>query len=228
MMQRALTVEDLFQKYQPDKGVPLSSDVIRWANKFGSTIEPEEEAEFRNYYKNLLAQANPQTYLGGESSGGDSQDTGGNNWAQREAELQAGGKLTQAEIDATLRAEQVADRAKIPELLAKAVIPGLAAIKGLQNFLDPPTISYSVPWSEMTPAEKGYTVDNQAPVTDDMIAEAEANDAGKNAAMQPQHWRPVVLEPWRLWWSRWRDRLWFWRWIWWIWYGVCRGRSGSL
>ena len=180
-MQRALTVEDLFQKYQPDKGVPLSSDVIRWANKFGSTIEPEEEAEFRNYYKNLLAQANPQTYLGGESSGGDSQDTGGNHWAQREAELQAGGKLTQAEIEATLRAEQVADRAKIPEVLAKAIIPGLAAIKGLQNFLDPPTISYSVPWSEMTLAEKGYTVDNQAPVTNDMVAEAEANDAGKNA-----------------------------------------------
>jgi hypothetical protein len=187
MMQRALTVEDLFQKYQPDKGVPLSSDVIRWANKFGSTIEPEEEAEFRNYYKNLLAQANPQTYLGGESSGGDSQDTGGNHWAQREAELQAGGKLTQAEIEATLRAEQVADRAKIPEVLAKAVIPGLAAIKGLQNFLDPPTISYSKSWSNMTPAEKGYTVDNQAPVTDEMIAEAEASDARGNtiaAAMQ--------------------------------------------
>ena len=180
-MQRALTIEDLFQKYQPDKGVPLSSDVIRWANKFGSTIEPEEEAEFRNYYKNLLAQANPQTYLGGESSGGDSQDTGGNHWAQREAELQAGGKLTQAEIEATLRAEQVADRAKIPEVLAKAIIPGLAAIKGLQNFLDPPTISYSKSWSNMTPAEKGYTVDNQAPVTNDMVAEAEANDAGKNA-----------------------------------------------
>jgi hypothetical protein len=187
MMQRALTIEDLFQKYQPDKGVPLSSDVIRWANKFGSTIEPEEEAEFRDYYKNLLAQANPQTYLGGESSGGDSQDTGGNHWAQREAELQAGGKLTQAEIEATLRAEQVADRAKIPEVLAKAIIPGLAAIKGLQNFLDPPTISYSKSWSNMTPAEKGYTVDNQAPVTDDMIREAEASDARGNtiaAAMQ--------------------------------------------
>jgi hypothetical protein len=181
MMQRALTVEDLFQKYQPDKGVPLSSDVIRWANKFGSTIEPEEEAEFRNYYKNLLAQANPQTYLGGESSSYSNDGMGGNHWAQREAELQAADK-TQAEIDATLRAEQVADRAKIPEMLAKAVIPGLAAIKGLQDFLDPPTKSYSKSWSDMTLAEKGYTVDNQAPVTNDMVAEAEANDAGKNAA----------------------------------------------
>jgi hypothetical protein len=185
MMQRALTIEDLFQKYQSDKGVPSSSDVIRWANKFGSTIEPEEEAEFRNYYKNLLAQANPQTYLGGESSGGDSQDTGGNYWAQREAELQAEnkGKLTQAEIEATLRAEQVADRAKLPEMLAKAVIPGLTAIKGLQNFLDPPTKSYAVPFDQMSRVDKEYAqnISPPAAVMDAMIAEAEANDAGKNA-----------------------------------------------
>jgi hypothetical protein len=127
-------------------------------------------------------------------SGGDSQDTGGNYWAQREAELQAGGKLTQAEIEATLRAEQVADRAKIPEVLAKAAIPGVAAIKGLQNFLDPPTISYSVPWSKMTPAEKGYTVDNQAPVTDEMIREAEASDARGNAiAAAIQRWQKARM-----------------------------------
>jgi hypothetical protein len=133
MMQRALTIEDLFQKYQSDKGVPSSSDVIRWANKFGSTIEPEEEVEFRDYYKNLLAQANPPTYLGGESSSYSNDGMGGNPWAKREAELKKPGKLTQAEIEATLRAEQVADRAKLPALLAQAVIPGVMAAKGLQN-----------------------------------------------------------------------------------------------
>jgi hypothetical protein len=117
-------------------------------------------------------------------SGGDSQDTGGNYWAQREAELQAEnkGKLTQAEIEAKLRAEQVADRAKLPALLAQATIPALAAIKGVQNFFNPPTKSYAKSRDEMTPAEKAYADNTQAPVTDAMIAAAEANDAGKNAA----------------------------------------------
>jgi hypothetical protein len=116
-------------------------------------------------------------------SGGDSQDTGGNYWAQREAELQAKnkGKLTQAEIEAKLRAEQVADRAKFPALLAQAAIPGVMAAKAIQSWINPPAKDYSVPWSKMTPAEKAYAVNNQAPVTDEMIREAEASDARGNA-----------------------------------------------
>jgi hypothetical protein len=175
MMQRALTIEDLFQKYQSDKGVPSSSDVIRWANKFGSTIEPEEEVEFRDYYKNLLAQANPPTYLGGESSSYSNDGMGGNNyWAQREAKV---GK-------AQVLAEQVADRAKLPALLAQAAIPGLAAIKGVQNFFDPPTKSYAVPFAQMSREDKEYAqnINPPAAVMDAMIAVAEANDTAKNAA----------------------------------------------
>ena len=188
-MQRALTIEDLFQKYQSDKGVPLSSDVIRWANKFGSTIEPEEEAEFSDYYKNLLAQANPPTYLGGESGSYSNDGMGRNKYAEREAEMKADGKLTQAEIDAALRAEQVADRAKLPALLAQAAIPGLAAIKGVQNFFNPPTKSYAVPFAQMSREDKEYAqnINPPAAVMDAMIAAAEANDARGNtiaAAMQ--------------------------------------------
>jgi membrane protein involved in colicin uptake len=66
-------------------------------------------------------------------------------------------------------------------LLAKALVPGLAAIKGVQNFFDPPTKSYAKSRDEMTPAEKAYADNTQASVTDEMIAAAEANDAGKNA-----------------------------------------------
>ena len=104
-------------------------------------------------------------------SGGDSPDTSGNYWADFEAE---NGKA------ATLAA-QVESRKALPALLAQAAIPGLAAIRGVQNFFDPPTKSYATSWNDMTPAEKGYAVDNQAPVTDAMIAEAEANDAAKSA-----------------------------------------------
>lgn len=45
--QPALTVEDLFSKYLPERGTPLSADVIYWANRFGNTIEPSEEEIFR-------------------------------------------------------------------------------------------------------------------------------------------------------------------------------------
>jgi hypothetical protein len=104
-------------------------------------------------------------------SGGDSQDTGGNYWAQREAKV---GK-------ARALAEQVESRKALPELLAKALVPGVMAAKALQSWINPPAKDYSKSWSDMTPAEKGYTVDNQAPVTDEMIAEAEASDARGNA-----------------------------------------------
>ena len=115
-------------------------------------------------------------------SGGDSQDTGGNYWAQREAEMKAQDEgKSQAEIDAALRAEQEADRAKFPELLAKAAIPGLAALKSVQNFFNPTPKSYAKSRAEMSDAEKAYADNTQAPVTDSMIAEAEANDAAKNA-----------------------------------------------
>lgn len=43
-----VTVEDLFRKYVPERGIPLSQDVIYWANKFGPTIEQPEENEFRS------------------------------------------------------------------------------------------------------------------------------------------------------------------------------------
>jgi hypothetical protein len=47
-----VTVEDLFRKYRPEKGVPLSSEVIRWANQFGQTVDPAEEQQFADYYNN--------------------------------------------------------------------------------------------------------------------------------------------------------------------------------
>lgn len=65
----SVTVEDLFRKYQPTKGVPLSSDVIRWANKFGQTVDPSEEQEFADYYNKVYGSSSGSgNYVGEPSS----------------------------------------------------------------------------------------------------------------------------------------------------------------
>ena len=134
----------------------------------------------------VLKKDTPDVGLGGlfgsrPSTGGDSGgDTGGRNyWADREAELSK--TMSPEAVRAQILQEQVQAREKIPAQLLELLMPGMTVIKGIQSLFNPTPTNYATPWAQMTPAEKMYATNNQAPVSDSMMADAMRNDAIKNA-----------------------------------------------
>jgi len=105
-------------------------------------------------------------------NGGAPEDSGKNYWADYE---------TKNGREATLQA-QVEAREGILGKLAEAFAPGVMAAKAIQSWINPPAKDYSVPWSEMTPAEKAYAANNQAPVTEADIAAARAQDSASRSS----------------------------------------------
>jgi len=110
---------------------------------------------------------------------GGSEDTGQNYWGEREAEL--GKTMSKEAVQAQILAEQVHARQQVPMQLLELLTPGLTAIKGIQSLFSPPVQSYATPWDQMTPQEKAYHVNNQAPVTDSMVSDAAIADAIANS-----------------------------------------------
>jgi len=134
----------------------------------------------------VLKRDTPDVGLGGlfgsqPSTGGDSgRDTGGRNyWADREAELSK--TMSPEAVRAQILQEQVQAREKIPAQLLELLMPGMGIVKGIQSLFNPTPTNYATPWAQMTPAEKMYAANNQAPVSDSMIADAMRNDAIQNA-----------------------------------------------
>jgi hypothetical protein len=102
-----------------------------------------------------------------------------NYWADREAELSK--TMSPDDVRAQILAEQVQSREEIPAKLLELLAPGMGVIKGIQSFFNPTPTNYATPWAQMTPAEKMYAANNQAPISGSMIADAIRNDAIQNA-----------------------------------------------
>jgi hypothetical protein len=117
--------------------------------------------------------------FGAMPEGGGVDGGGRNYWADREAEL--GKTMPPDAVRAQILSEQVQSRAAIPAQLLELLMPGMTAIKGIQSLFNPTPTNYATPWAQMTPAEKMYAANNQAPVSDSMIADAMRNDAIQNA-----------------------------------------------
>ena len=193
--QQALPDTTLYERlqgsYTPIQGSPnpyanfeqgmLSQDALDYRadpfayvkKKFGSLDE-------------VLKKDAPAVGLGGlfssqPSTGGDSaSDTGGRNyWADREAELSK--TMSPEAVRAQILQEQVQAREKIPAQLLELLMPGMGIVKGIQSLFNPTPTNYATPWEQMTPAEKMYATNNQAPVSDSMMADAMRNDAIQNA-----------------------------------------------
>ena len=118
--------------------------------------------------------------LFGTMSEGGGVDGGGRNyWADREAEL--GKTMSPDAVRAQILTEQVQAREAVPKQLLELLMPGMGIVKGIQSLFNPTPTNYATPWAQMTPAEKMYAANNQAPVSDSMIADAMRSDAIQNA-----------------------------------------------